>query len=160
MNRSGFLLVVVICAALSIRPFIGNDALAQPDGKGGTAKADLEKLQGTWFHASRDEGGKQVVGEDKEILWVFRGSVFVSKQRDRVWSVGTVKIVDANSNPKKMDLVITDGANEGMTILTVYEVDDGIFRYCGCVDARPATFATTKDDKNYTYCSTYKRLKR
>jgi uncharacterized protein (TIGR03067 family) len=160
LNRKALFLTVIAFSAFSVRPSIWHHAFAQPDAKKGTTQPDLEKLQGTWFHVSRDEGGKQVAGADKEALWVIRGNVFVSKQQDRVWSVGTIKIIDANSNPKKMDLVITDGANEGMTILAVYQVDDEGFRYCGCVEARPSSFATKKDDKSYTYCSTCKRLKR
>jgi uncharacterized protein (TIGR03067 family) len=154
MSRYQFLV-----GGVALWDLLGQDSV-RPGAEKVAAQAALEKLQGTWYHASRHERGEEIAGEDKEILWVIRGDVFVSKQRDRVWSVGTVRIVDASSDPKKMDLVITDGANEGKTILAVYRVDGEVFQYCDCLDARPASLTTTKDDKSYTYCSTYKRLKR
>jgi uncharacterized protein (TIGR03067 family) len=159
MNRQVFLLVGIASLAFLVHPSVRHDA-AQPEAKKAMVQAALDKLQGTWYHVSRHERGEEVAGEDKETLWVFRGEVFVSKQRGRVWQVGTIKIVDPTSNPKKMDLVLTDGVNEGKTVLAVYQVDDETFRYCGCMEARPTSLTTHKDDKHYTYCSTYKRLKR
>jgi uncharacterized protein (TIGR03067 family) len=124
------------------------------------AEKELEQLQGVWYHVSREVGGKEVSGESKESLFVVRGNIVVLKTGDKVGQVGMLKIVDPKSNPKKLDLIITDGANEGMTILSVYKVDGDVFKYCGAVEARPTSLATNRDDKEYVYCSTYKKLKR
>jgi uncharacterized protein (TIGR03067 family) len=127
-----------------------------------TAEKELEALQGTWYHVSREAGGKETVGERKESVFVVRGKIVVLKTGENVGQVAMIKNVDSASKPKKMDLVITDGANEGLTILSVYEVSGDVFRYCGGIKTRPTSLTTAEDDdpKNYVYCSTYKKLKR
>jgi uncharacterized protein (TIGR03067 family) len=136
-----------------------NGVQAQPK-PGTAAEKEFEKLQGVWYHVSREVGGKEVAGESKESLFVVRGNIVVLKTGDKVGQVGMLKIVDSTSMPKKFDLVITDGANEGMTILSVYQVDGDVFKYCGAVKSRPTSLATNANDKEYVYCSTYKKLKR
>jgi len=120
------------------------------------AKKELEKLRGVWFHVSREVNGKEVAGEDKEALFVIRGNLVVLKKGTEVGQVGTLKIVDPTGNPKKLDLLITDGPNEGMTVFAIYKVDKDLFRYWGSVSARPKAF-NTKEGKG-VYCSTYKRV--
>lgn len=132
-------------------------AAHQSDKQDVAAQADLAKLQGVWYHVSREEKGKQVAGESKDHLIVFRGTVVILKTGTEVGQVGMLKNIDAAANPKKVDLVITDGPNEGKTILAIYEIRDGLFRYCGSLDARPTSFDTKPDDKGYLYCSSYKR---
>jgi uncharacterized protein (TIGR03067 family) len=129
-------------------------------GDQGAAKRDIEALQGEWYHASREQKGKQLVGEAKDVLIVFRGEAVVFKKGTEVSQVCFLKNIDASSNPKKVDLLVTDGPNEGLTVLGIYEIKDGVFRFCGGVEARPPTFVTTPDDKGYVYCSSYKRVKR
>jgi uncharacterized protein (TIGR03067 family) len=70
---------------------------------------------------------------------------------------GTLKILDAASNPKKLDLVITQGANKGLTVLAVYQVEGDVFKYCGSVDARPSSLKTKAGDG--AYCSSFRRAK-
>src|SRR5258708_5021626 len=97
---------------------IGTDlASAQPQAeKDASIRRDLEKLQGVWYHASREQKGKEVAGEAKEILIAFRENVVVLKKGMEVSQVCVLKKIDATTNPKSFDLVITDGPNEGMTI--------------------------------------------
>src|SRR5262249_50285058 len=92
-------------------------------------------------------------------MFVVRGNIVILKTGDKVGQVAQLKIVDAASKPKKLDMIITDGANEGMTILAVFQVDGDVFKYCGALTTRPASLATNANDKEYTYLSTYKRLK-
>jgi len=127
---------------------------------GAAADKELDKLQGIWYHVSREVGGKEVAGESKDSLFVVRGNIVVLKRGDQVGQVGMLKIIDSTSKPKKFDLIITDGPNEGRTVLTVYEVDGDVLKYCGANESRPSSLATNANDKNYVYCSTYKKLKR
>jgi uncharacterized protein (TIGR03067 family) len=147
------------CGCLLLLCRIGPSDGVQPK-QDATAEKELEKLQGVWYHVSREVGGKEAAGESKDSLFVVRGNIFVLKTGDKVGQVGMLKIVDSKSTPKKLDLIITDGPNEGMTILCVYQVDGDVFKYCGAVKTRPASLTTNADDKEYTYLSTYKKLKR
>jgi len=161
LTRIGIIALYLFGLHLFRQSVASRTAAAQESDKNDAAvKADLAKLQGVWYHLSREEKGKQVAGEDKEQLFVFRGKVVVLKKGTEVGQVGFVKNIDALSKPKKFDLVITDGSNEGMTVLCIYEIKDGVFRYCGGVEARPASFNTSADAKSYVYCSSYKRVKR
>jgi uncharacterized protein (TIGR03067 family) len=130
------------------------------DKNSAAVKVDLELLQGSWSHAAREEKGKQIIGEAKEVLIVFRGNLVVFKKGTEVSQVCLLKKIDATASPKKFDLVITDGPNEGLTIFAIYEVNDGVFRYCGGIDGRPTSFKTSEEDKGYVYCSSYKRARR
>jgi uncharacterized protein (TIGR03067 family) len=120
---------------------------------------ELKNLQGTWYHVSREAGGKQNAGEDKESLFVIRGNLGIFKRRAMVGQVCTIKLVDAKSDPKKVDLIVTDGPYEGKVILAIYQVDGDVLKYCGGVDARPTSFTTNERDRVYSYCSTFKRVK-
>jgi len=148
----------VACLLLVWQPLDGVQPV-QPKPDPSVEKA-LEQLQGVWYHVSREVGGKEAAGESKDSLFVVRGNIIVLKTGDKVGQVGMLKIVDSKSTPKKLDLIITDGPNEGMTILCVYQVEGDVFKYCGGVKARPASLATNADDKEYVYLSTYKKLKR
>jgi uncharacterized protein (TIGR03067 family) len=146
---------LVLLCQIGLAPLSG--VQPQPDA---AAERDLQQLQGVWHHVSREQGGKETAGESKDSLFVVRGNIVVLKTGDKVGQVGVLKIVDAKSTPRKLDLIITDGANEGMTILAVYKVEGDFFKYCGAINARPTALATSPDDKEYVYCSTYKKLKR
>jgi uncharacterized protein (TIGR03067 family) len=122
------------------------------------AKKELEKLQGTWTHLSREEGGKQVVGEAKDIKFVITGDKWTLGRDGESGQAGTLKIVDAASTPKKFDLVITDGPNKGKVVLSVYAVDGDVLKYCGNLEARPPSLQTKPGDGSY--CNSYKRLKK
>jgi uncharacterized protein (TIGR03067 family) len=161
MNRIACFMTFAFATYLCASGAKAHSRAAPQAGKNEAAtKADLEKLQGVWYHSSREEKGKQVAGEAKDIVIVFRGNVVVFKKGTEVSQVCFLKNFDALSNPKKVDLEITDGPNEGRTVLGIYEIKDGVFRYCGSVAARPTSFTTAADDKGYVYCSSYKRLKK
>jgi uncharacterized protein (TIGR03067 family) len=151
----GVVLLLVCCAGAA-----SNGVQPAKVKPGAAAKKELEKLQGVWYHVSREVNGKETAGEDKESLFVVRGNIVVLKTGDKVGQVGMLKIVDPTSKPKKLDLIITDGANEGMTVLGVYQVDGDVFKYCGAIKSRPTSLATKAADEDYVYCSTYKKLKR
>ena len=119
------------------------------------ARNELEKLQGVWFHVSRQVEGKEVAGEDKEDLFVVRGNLVVLKHGTEVGQVGRLKLVDPIGNPKKLDLLITDGPNEGLTVFALYKVDNDVFQYWGSISARPKDFKTK--GREGVYRSTYKR---
>jgi uncharacterized protein (TIGR03067 family) len=125
-------------------------------GDGVDPKDELAKLQGTWTHLSREEGGKQVAGEAKDLKFVITGGKWTLGRDGEDGQAGTLKVVDAASTPKKLDLVITDGPNKGLTVLCVYQLDGEILRYCGNVQARPLSLRTKSGDGSYV--SSFKRL--
>ena len=158
MNRSVGYLLLAIASSLWGNGTNSCSLSAQQSDKKDAMLRDVRKLQGVWYHASREEKGKQVVGEVPEVLIAFRENVVVFKKGMDVSQVCALKNINAVATPKTFDLVITDGPNEGMTIKAIYEIKDDFFRYCGGVDVRPNSFTTTPDDKTYIYCSSYKRM--
>jgi uncharacterized protein (TIGR03067 family) len=154
MHRQPLLGTVVgVVSAFGVLIWIGSITRGT-QGKAEPQK-ELEKLQGTWTHFSREEGGKQVVGEAKDLKMVITGDKW-TLDSGRGAQAGTLKIVDAASTPKKLNLVITSGPNKGLTILAVYQVDADVFKYCGNVKARPISLQTKLADGSY--CSSFKRL--
>jgi uncharacterized protein (TIGR03067 family) len=122
---------------------------------------ELARLQGTWTFVSREAGGKQVMGEDKNFFLVIRGDVGVLKIGKSIGQVCKIKIVDATSDPKKLDLIMTDGTNEGEVVYSIYQIEGDLFKYCGSINnptGRPTAFATKEGDET-TYCNSYRRAK-
>ena len=151
----------VLCLTL-VAFFLGvcqHGTCQEANDKNGAIRKELQKLQGTWSHVSRQVAGKEIVGEDKTALCVVRGNQVVFKRGTNVQQVGVLKIVDATGNPKRMDILITDGPYEGKTVLAIYEVTEDMFRYCASLEARPQTFTTKEGDKGYIFCSTYRRAR-
>ena len=67
-------------------------------------------------------------------------------------------IVDQENTPKRMTITGTDGPNNGMTYLAIYEmVDENTLRICYDLSGKnyPDTFEATK--KNGYYTATYQR---
>jgi uncharacterized protein (TIGR03067 family) len=155
MLAAAFTSIALVWPLLIVAP---GRLAAESKSENDSIQGELKKLEGTWHHVSREVGGKQVAGEDKESLFVIRGNVGVFKRGTKVGQICTIKLVDIQSVPKKIDLIVTDGDNEGITMFAIYEVNADSFKYCGSIGSRPTSFATSPDDKAYTNISTYKRV--
>jgi len=59
------------------------------------------------------------------------------------------KIELSETDPRAMDVISTDGANKGKTLLAIYELDGDMLRICYDLTGkeRPKDFATEKDTK-------------
>ena len=157
-RKISILVSVVVLLPILVRAAFHQQAPEKGEHKiGKVARKELEKLQGSWFQVAVELDGKEIAGEDKESLFIVRGNVVVLKKGTAVGQVAMLKLVDPIGNPKKMDLVITDGHKEGMTFFAIYklELDKDVFKYCGSVSGRPKDFKARKGEG--VYCGTYKR---
>ena len=119
---------------------------------------DAKLIEGTWLPVEAELNG-QKLNEDvlktmKLIIKDGKYSVFAGTVNDQ----GTLRLDPAKS-PKTMDILGTEGPNQGKTILTIYELAGDNLRVCYALggDERPAAFAT-KPDTNL-FLVTYKRAK-
>jgi len=122
--------------------------------------ADERKLlQGTWLPVaaelnenSLDEATlktmKLVVEEDKYAITVGKSP----------FDKGTIRI-DSVAKPKTMDILGTDGPNQGRTFLAIYELNGDTLRVCYDLTGkiRPTEFKTKKGE--LLFLATYKRAK-
>jgi uncharacterized protein (TIGR03067 family) len=81
--------------------------------KDATQKA-LDELQGTWLYVRSERNGKDIgrlkeeAGENITLLIVRDRYVRLKGGKD-LWNGGTVKMIDPNSNPRKLDLTFDRG---------------------------------------------------
>jgi uncharacterized protein (TIGR03067 family) len=100
-----FVLLPLVCGLLIAADTVKKDA-----------KADKEKLQGTWKLPEVE--GQMVIEGDK---YTFKAGG--SEEQ------GTMKL-DPSKTPKTIDIQITEGNDKGKTQLGVYEVDGDTFKLC------------------------------
>ena len=85
-------------------------------------KADLEKLQGTWYAVSVQYQAASI-GEDRTDTITYEGNRYVQRQGGYVFAEGTFEIVDATARPKRIDYVLTAGASKGIHVRGIYTLD-------------------------------------
>jgi len=100
---------------------------------------------------------KQVSGEDKTYKFTVSGNNWTLGNDEVISQSGTLKIVDASSVPKKLDLVILTGVGKGLTVLSVYQIEGDVFSYCGSTESRPTSMKTKPGGDSYR--SNFRRLK-
>lgn len=122
----------------------------------GSAPAAGETIEGTWLASAAELGGKMFPDEvRKSIKLVIKDSkytVTAGKGPDQ----GTLKLNPA-AMPKEMDIVGTDGPNNGRTILAIYEQDGDTLRICYDLSgkSRPTEFRSKEGTR--LFLVTYKR---
>jgi len=119
------------------------------------AERQLKKLQGTWFHLSREVDAKEIVGEDKDIVLTVAGENWRLAYEGKEMQSGTLKIIDARGPQGKFDLIVNKGPDKGTTVLCLYQMEDDVLKYCGNVKTRPTSLQTKPGDRSY--CSTFKK---
>jgi len=145
MTRS---LCVTLCLTLSLSCI----------SRGDDAKVDAKSMDGTWLPSAAELGGEKFPDEVRKTMKLViddgKYTVTVGKNPDR----GTVKL-DPSKKPKEMDIIGTEGPNNGKTLLAIYEMTDDTLRICYDLSgkARPSEFKTAKDTK--LFLVTYKREK-
>ena len=139
--------LVCVCAAL----------FAQGD-EPANAKDDGKKMGGSWKPVVAELGGKpfpdEVLKTMQLVLTDGKYIVTVGGQPDK----GTVKLNPAK-NPREMDIVGTDGPNQGKKFPAIYELTDTTLRICYDLSgkARPKEFKTMPDTQ--LFLVEYKRQK-
>jgi uncharacterized protein (TIGR03067 family) len=106
------------------------------------AKADLEKLQGTWYTTSVGSAGT-TAGEDKTDTITYEGTKYVQRRSGYVFSEGTIEIVDATARPKRIDYFPTGGTAKGGHVCSIYMLSGEEHVICSGTGpaGRPGEFA-------------------
>jgi uncharacterized protein (TIGR03067 family) len=102
------------------------------------AKADLEKLQGTWYTTAVQSAGTGT-GEDRFDTITYEGTKYVQRRAGFVWAVGTIEIVDATARPKRIDYFGTDGAGKGLHVCAIYTLAGEEHAICSGMSSGPAS---------------------
>jgi uncharacterized protein (TIGR03067 family) len=120
-------------------------------------KADLDKLQGTWFLVTMEREGEEVEREAfKDWMAVYEGNRLTLRAGEMVRRRGIVTLQPAR-HPKAINTWDQDGPYEDQTIPGIYELQGDTLRLCFARpgEDRPKEF-TTKRGTGFLYC-VYKR---
>jgi RNA polymerase sigma-70 factor (ECF subfamily) len=96
------------------------------------AARELKALQGDWKVVGLAEDGRKpaTAEEMKGMRWTFKGSrLYGCDPRTKSTDMGEVRL-DPGKNPKHIDLVGTEGANKGKTLLGIYKREQGRLIIC------------------------------
>jgi uncharacterized protein (TIGR03067 family) len=119
---------------------------------------DRKLLQGTWLPTAAELAenpfDEATLKAMKLVLEGDKYTVTVGKSVDK----GAIKI-DPTAKPKTMDIIGTNGANQGKTFLAIYELNGDTLRVCYDLSGkvRPTEFKTKKGE--LLFLATYKRAK-
>ena len=120
--------------------FVGGLVAAPQARSGEAAKADLDRLQGTWQLVSATQDGKALPAETvKRTTIVFRGDTFrFPGAAEQATSKDGTITVDPAKTPKEMDA----RSPQGEVMRGIYELDGDRYRVCFAPagQARPTAF--------------------
>jgi uncharacterized protein (TIGR03067 family) len=111
-------------------------------------KKEMDQLQGTWTVASGEHNGEKVPEEQiKLIKLTIKDDKMTVKRGDETIFAGTVK-VDPTTNPKQIDVTVTEGEGKGKTRQAIYALDGDTMKLCHGEDdqPRPKELASKKAD--------------
>lgn len=105
---------------------------------------DLAQLQGTWAILSVEVDGRTLPMEDiKNSRLTIRGNRYsFALEQARLEMTFTL---DANATPKAIDLLVTDGSDQGNVYRGIYDLEEGLYSICRSMSPnqeRPTEFAT------------------
>lgn len=114
------------------------------------AKAEFEKLQGTWAPVSAEEGGAAKDASNAEQI-KFDGETFQFLHNGHVEESGTAK-VDPSKKPMHMDFQFQEGRKAGKTGMMIYAWEKENLKLCITrdFDKRPVDFRTKPGDRSIT----------
>lgn len=108
------------------------------------AAKDLEKFQGDWVMVSYTVDGKPAAADVLQSLKLNVKGDTSTFTIGKVTSMGTYKL-DPAKKPKWLDILVTTGAEKGMTMLSIYEFDGEQLKICHSaanVKDRPKEFVS------------------
>ncbi len=112
-------------------------------GKSVSAKAELNKLQGTWTIEEAERDGQRDPAAGGQIT--ISGDHFITKTKkgDKVLREGTLKL-DPSKKPATIDATYTQGPDKGKTRLGIYQQKGGnwLLYYRDPGLGRPKSFDT------------------
>jgi uncharacterized protein (TIGR03067 family) len=116
--------------------------LAGANARGGDAKKDKEKLQGTWMLTSMEVGGK-AVPLPKDAKLIFAGDKLTATGGPMGDEHATYKL-DAGKKPRQIDLIEKKDGKDGKTIQGIYSIEGDTLKLAFAVEAekgpRPTAF--------------------
>ena len=104
------------------------------------AKADIEKLRGTWYIVSFSNQGV-TTGEDKTCTITYDGTKYTQRRGDQLLAEGVIEIVDVTARPKRIDYTVTGGLYKGLYVQSIYTVDGDDHQICSVAGTRPTEFS-------------------
>jgi uncharacterized protein (TIGR03067 family) len=111
------------------------------------AQAEIQKLQGVWTIRSNEIDGRIAPGIAAENWTItFKGDEFTNRKGDTLMFGGTWRI-DPTRDPKEIDMVITEGRDQGAVAFGIYNVDDDTLRLC-IGKTRPREFKSVAGEKH------------
>ena len=110
------------------------------------AKADLDKLQGTWKVASVEANGQKAKDQDVEgLVVIVKDDTFTSKKGDKQIGVSKAKLF-VEVEPRFIDFTPQDGDLKGQTLEGIYKLDGDDLTLCvnfnTALKERPTEFAS------------------
>jgi len=117
---------------------------AYGDGKEKATAKDLQAFEGTWKLSSREVDGRKFTDEEiKDNIATNDGFGKFSVRRGGKEIVAGITKLDPSTQPKSMDVILTEGEHKGKTLLGIYEIDGDSFRVCHARpgDKRPTEFS-------------------
>jgi uncharacterized protein (TIGR03067 family) len=112
-------------------------------------KRALADLQGSWTLVYSEAGGKQTGGEVKSYVFSFQGEKWAIHAGGRLSQGGTVTRIEVQEKLNAIDLAITEGANLGVTAISIYAVEGDTLKYINSAEPRATEFATKPGDGRY-----------
>jgi len=116
------------------------------------AKADLEKIQGTWTIASGSYGGEDIEADVASKLQLeFKGDQLLLKGDEEVvkdYAKITLKL-DPSVKPKAIDFAVGQGGEKGTVIEGIYEINGDELKICATIGAkqRPTEFKSPENSQ-------------
>jgi uncharacterized protein (TIGR03067 family) len=135
-----YLSALAVCFALLLRAS-AVPALKEREEAAAIKKA-TQDIQGSWYTVSITDKTTST-GEDKGDVITYEGNKFYQKRNGQIWRTGTFEIVDAKSDPMRIDYRVTDGNQPGLHYRAIFKVSgDSLI---GCCDHgennRPTEFS-------------------
>ncbi len=138
-----------LIVAIVLPCFLVMAQAGEEKGKNGDKK-DSERFQGTWKVVSWEIGGNTLPEEGLEgIRFVFKKDKYEFQAGDNSED-GTFKL-DPAAKPRKIDLAIKSGNDEGKMQLGLYEFDKDRLKICFAMagaDERPNEFAAKEEPRS------------
>jgi uncharacterized protein (TIGR03067 family) len=153
--------LVTLTSALAQNPNQPSAPKAPIDSAGPDKKMPPKPLtiDGVWIPTKAELAGNKVPEENLKITRLFlEGEKYIVTVNDAVADQGLVKLI-ADSNPKAMRIIGTEGPNKGRTIPAIYELKGDELNICYNLNGEDFPKEFKSEQGSRFYLATYKRKK-
>src|SRR5690242_4677403 len=104
--------------------------LIAADAPKNDARKDLDRMRGTWVATSAEASGTPFdEARIKAMKMVIKGNKYTYTSVDDYREQGTLTL-DPTKKPKTVDIVITEGSDQGETQRGIYQLDKDTLKFC------------------------------